>query len=103
MCKSGNVNLGLAKQEESTSAKDALPLIQPLLQNLYNSSTAMYFCVDEASQTRRKLAEMMTSEGGYEFEWCIAALEAESGELDGARQWLQNWAPKKSGSPKYRE
>lgn len=100
MCKSGKVNLGLAKAGESTSAKDALPLIQPLLQNLYDGSTAMYFCVDEASQTRRKLAEMMTSEGVYEFERCIAALEAESGDMDGARQWLQNWAPKKSGSPK---
>ena len=100
VCKSGKVNLGLSKPGESTSAKDALPLIQPLLQSILDHSTPMYFCVDEGSQTRRKLAEMMTSEGVYEFEWCIAALEAESGDMDGARQWLQNWAPKKSGSPK---
>ena len=100
VCKSGKVNLGLSKPGESTSAKDALPLIQPLLQNLYDGSTAMYFCVDEASQTRRKLAEMMTSEGVYDFEWCVAALEAENGDVEGGRQWLQNWAPKKSGSPK---
>lgn len=99
-CKSGKVNLGLAEPGVSISAKDALPLIQPLLQNLMDSSMPMYFCVDEASQKRRKLAEMMASEGIYELEWCIAALEGENGDLDTARQWLQNWAPKKSGSPK---
>ena len=97
-CKSGKVNLGLAQPGQTTSAKAALLLIQPLLQNIMDSTTPMYFCVDEASQKRRKLAEMMSSEEIHEFEWCVAAIEAEGGDLDSARQWLQNWAPKKGGS-----
>ena len=63
-------------------------------------TTPLHFCVDEASQRRRALAEMMAAEGGgpadkggYRLEWCVGALEAESGDLDAARLWLKNWAP----------
>jgi translation elongation factor EF-Ts len=34
--------------------------------------------------------------GGYELEWCVAALEAENGDLDKARAWLKNFAPQRS-------
>ncbi len=98
-CKSGKLNLGRAKPGDSLTARDALPLIQPLLPGTFDLSTPMYFCVDEASQTGRKRAEMMAGEGMYEFEWCIAALRAENGDTDSARQWLQNWAPKKATLP----
>lgn len=75
--------------------KDALPVIKHLMDSLWHRSDAMYFCVDEGSQKRRKLAELVAAEKIYDFEWCVAAFEAESGNLDSARQWLQNWAPKR--------
>jgi hypothetical protein len=61
----------------------------------------LHFCVDEASQTRRALAEMLKEEHGmkgetYSLPWCIGALEAETGQLDKAREWLGNWAPTRS-------
>ena len=48
------------------------------------------------------LAEMLTAEkgvegkGGYGLEWCVAALEAENGDLDKARSWLKGWAPQRT-------
>ncbi len=52
----------------------------------------LHFCVDEGSQRRRGLAEMVVAEGGYALEWCVAALEAEGGNLERARGWLRDWA-----------
>lgn len=98
ICKQGKINMGLAKKGEVVSTKDALPTVQMLLVGVDDSRTSMHFCVDEGSQTRRKLAEMLAGEGVYELEWCVAACEAENGDLDLARQWLMNWAPKKGES-----
>jgi hypothetical protein len=62
----------------------------------------LHFCVDESSQRRRTVAHMLSEEkgvdgkGGYELEWCLAALEAENGDLDKARGWLKGWAPQRS-------
>lgn len=97
ICKRGRKNTGIGKGDTIT-AKEALPMVKPLLDGLYDSRNPMYFCVDEGSQKRRKLSEMLAAEGLYEVEWCIAALEAETGNLDGARGWLRNWAPKKGES-----
>jgi hypothetical protein len=52
-------------------------------------------------QQRRGVAEMMAAETGlkgekYTFNWCVAALEAEGGKIDLAREWLKNWAPTRS-------
>lgn len=94
ICKQGKVNLGLAGKHEVVSTKDALPMVQTLLVGVSDWSTPMHFCVDESSQKRRKLAEMLAGEGAYELEWCVGAFEAENGNLDAARQWLINWAPK---------
>jgi hypothetical protein len=77
------------------TAQTALPIIKPLLDTTSDKSAAMYFCVDEGSQKRRVLAEMLAGEGMFEFEWCVAAFEAEGSNLEGARTWLQNWAPKR--------
>ncbi|KFY30130.1 hypothetical protein V493_02113 [Pseudogymnoascus sp. VKM F-4281 (FW-2241)] len=96
VCKQGRVNLGITKGGGVVTTKDALPEVTPLLVDL--GSAPMHFCVDERSQKCRKLAEMLAGEGVYELEWCVAACEAEIGELDAARQWLANWAPKKTES-----
>ncbi|THV55521.1 hypothetical protein BGAL_0007g00520 [Botrytis galanthina] len=87
-----------AKGPQATLAmKDALPLIQPLVAQIEDKTEPMYFCVDEGNQKRRNLAEMLAMEpGGWELEWCIAACEAEGANLDKARTWLSNWAPKKA-------
>ncbi|KFY03390.1 hypothetical protein O988_01504 [Pseudogymnoascus sp. VKM F-3808] len=99
VCKQGRVNLGISKGGQVISTKEALPEVQPLLVDI--GRAPMHFCVDERSQKQRKLAEMLAGEGVYELEWCVAACEAETGELDAARQWLSNWAPKKTeGSPR---
>jgi hypothetical protein len=93
-CKTGRVNLGVAKPEDKMSAKDALPLIKPLMDGL-GKGEPLHFCVDEAGQRRRKTAAMMAEEGTYELEWWVKALEAENGEIDAARTWLGNWAPQR--------
>jgi hypothetical protein len=84
------------KSLHGLATKDALPLVKPLMDTLGDKSAPMYFCVDEGSQKRRKLAEMLAAEGVYDLQWCVAACEAETGNLDAASQWLQNWAPKRS-------
>ena len=79
-------------------------MVKPFLEGLDGRgySTSLHFCVDEASQKRRVLAEMLTAEkgvegkGGYGLEWCVAALEAENGDLDKARSWLKGWAPQRT-------
>lgn len=93
-CRSGRKNLGL--EEMGTSASAALPLVKPLLDALGDPDEKMHFCVDEGTQKRRKLAEMLAAEGVWDLEWCIAALEAENGDLAKARGWLENWAPMKT-------
>lgn len=94
-CKTAATKRG-DKTLQGLAAKDALPLITPLLDIFRETSAPMYFCVDEGSQKRRKIADMLAAEGVYDLEWCVAACEVEGGNLDGARQWLQNWAPKRS-------
>lgn len=95
-CRSGRKNLGIEPQ--SLSTKDALPVVKPVLDRLGDDTAPLHFCVDEGSQRRRGLAEMLTAEGGhgrggYGFEWCVAALEASGGDLDRAQSWLKDWAP----------
>jgi hypothetical protein len=94
-CRSGRKHLGL--DELGTSAAAALPLVKPLLGALGNAGEKMHFCVDEATQKRRQLAEMVAAEGVWDLEWCIAGLEAEGGDLAKARGWLADWAPMKTG------
>ncbi|KAK4221037.1 ubiquitin fusion degradation protein UFD1-domain-containing protein [Podospora fimiseda] len=94
-CKTGRVNSGL--ETKGTSASAALPMVKPLLEEINDHSKVMHFCVDEASQRRRKTAEMLAAEGIWSVEWCIAAMEAEGGNLNKARAWLVDWAPLKVG------
>lgn len=85
--------------------KDGMPMVKPVLESLAKGDmlSPLHFCVDEGSQKRRVLAEMLAADetvgfgkGGYSFEWCLGALEAEKGDLDAARKWLQDWAPTRS-------
>jgi hypothetical protein len=91
-CKMGRANQGLEKLGSGAAA--ALPLVKPLLEEIADGK-AMHFCVDEASQRRKKMAGMLAAEGLWDLEWCIAALEAEGGNLAKARGWLGDWAPTK--------
>lgn len=70
-----------------------LPYIRPLVTN--PQENGYWFCVDEISQTRRRLADMLAAEGVYELAWCVAAVEAAGGQLDRAREWLSSWAVRK--------
>ncbi|KAI1858136.1 hypothetical protein JX265_010804 [Neoarthrinium moseri] len=90
-CKTGRVNMDLEARSSSPSA--VLPLIKPLMETVRDMGSPMYFCVDETNQRRRKLAEMIEAEKGWDLEWCIAACEVEGPNLDKAREWLGNWAP----------
>lgn len=120
-CKSGRKNLGLERSEGSPiTSKEAMGIVKPLLPERSRegggSNAPVYFCVDETSQQRRSLAEMLAAEaggegttggmtakgkeragggveGGYELEWCVAALETGSGDVDRGRAWLRDWAP----------
>ncbi|KIW08259.1 uncharacterized protein PV09_01183 [Verruconis gallopava] len=97
-CRTGRKNLGI---DGSVGMKEALPMIKPLLEGLQSGDTPLHFCTDEKTQQRRGLAELLAAERGlrgeqYAFNWCVAALEAEGGMLDHAREWLKNWAPVKS-------
>lgn len=101
-CRTGRKNLG--QEDKSVPTKDAIPLVKPFLEGMDGRgySTPLHFCVDERSQKSRTLAEMMTAEkgiegkGGFGLEWCVAALEAENGDLEKARGWLKGWAPQRS-------
>jgi hypothetical protein len=79
----------------SLTTQQALPIVKPLMDGYNDHTTSMYFCVDDSIQKKRKVAELLEAENSFDLEWCIAALEAETGNLDSARQWLKNWAPAK--------
>ena len=81
--------------DEVLTAKEALPRVKPVMDLLAKSdSTALRFCVDQAVQQRRLLAEMMAAEGQYELEWCTKALEEVHGDLPKAGDWLKDRAPR---------
>ncbi|OJD12046.1 hypothetical protein AJ78_07302 [Emergomyces pasteurianus Ep9510] len=130
-CKTGRTNDTAATTSSSDNGGGAAPaltskeisaLIKPLIDNIsigpaVTAATAMntppfYFCTDEKSQQRRKLAELLAAETGsedessldlnakttnkgYDVAWCIAAVEAGVGDVGKAREWLKNWAPEK--------
>ncbi|KAI9732667.1 MAG: hypothetical protein M1834_004004 [Cirrosporium novae-zelandiae] len=118
-CKSGRANMGVDLEGTTISTKNALPMIKPFVDGVTGTQMPLHFCVDEASQQRRDLAELLAAEGSqdekgkgklqdddasadsYDFEWCVAALEVEGNDLNKARTWLQNWAPsRKEVTPK---
>lgn len=117
-CKTGRNNLNMTAESQSISSKEALAMIKPTLEGLKEGKVPVHFCTDEASQKKRGLAEMIAAEGdpsgkgkakersnmaengGYEPEWCVAALEAVGGDLDKARGWLRDFAPTRAEATK---
>lgn len=101
MCRTGRKNA--SGVDRAVPTKEAIPLVKPFLEGLDGKGwdTELRFCVDEASQRRKGLAEMLAAEkgvegkGGYALEWCVGALEAEGGDLERARAWLRGWAPQR--------
>lgn len=94
-CKTAHRNV--TGSERGMSTKDALVLVRPVMDALARDGVAradVCFCVDEATQIRRNLAEMLAAEGEYEMEWCVKALEEEKADLTAARQWLKDRAPR---------
>lgn len=93
-CKSGRKNS--SGEDRVMTAKDALPKVKPVLEQLAQGHLTgnLSFCVDEAAQTRKAMAEMVAAEGSYELAWCIKALEQEHNDLNKARGWLKDRAPK---------
>ncbi|RMZ86642.1 hypothetical protein DV736_g6130, partial [Chaetothyriales sp. CBS 134916] len=70
------------------TARDALPLIKPVLDQVKAGSSAtsgraLSFCVDESSCA-----------GEYEVEWCIKALEETRNGVAQAEDWLRAHAPR---------
>lgn len=65
---------------------------------LSNPNPELYFCVDEATTRKKFLAELLASEseGKYELGWCVKAIESEQEDLDRAKTWLDNHAPRKN-------
>lgn len=82
---------------------EIMKLIRPLVDVLSTQPNApntapLYLCVDEASQRRRNLAELIAAESvendkAYDLPWCVAAAEATGGDLEKTREWLSKWAP----------
>lgn len=98
MCNTGRKNASGAAKAEPLATKDALPLVKPFIDGLAAGEVPLHFCVDAGAQKRRGLAGMMAAEKvpgrkQYAFQWCVAALEAESGDLSRASEWLGNFAP----------
>ncbi|CAK7241618.1 MAG: hypothetical protein STHCBS139747_003084 [Sporothrix thermara] len=102
-CKTGRANSGKglgpfvgADGKPAVGTAALLPLVKPLVAKAMSEpNEPLYFCVDEASQRRRAVAEMLVGQSGgvYELAWCVAACEAEGGDATKAWEWLHNWAP----------
>jgi hypothetical protein len=92
-CRTGRANGGLPETGKGT--KDVLPIVKPLMEKRPGEGGPVWFCVDQASSAQRSMAEMLAAEGAWDVSWCVAACEAEGGNVLKAREWLGNWAPKK--------
>ena len=75
--------------------KTALVEVKPLLAAL-DDKGGVWFCVDERSQSAHEAAERIANEGEFALEWCVGAVEAAGGDVKVARQWLRDWAPRRS-------
>ncbi|CAO3637227.1 unnamed protein product [Mucor hiemalis] len=87
-------------KDATTAASLLIPMIKSLPRELAlsNPNPELYFCVDEATTRKKFLAELLASEseGKYELGWCVRAIESEQEDLDRAKTWLDNHAPRKN-------
>lgn len=91
--------------ETTMSTKEILTIVKPLLDAITmgpsgTNTAPIYFCTDQTSQVRKMLANTLAAESssagekGYGVEWCVAAIESAGGDINKARDWLKNWAPR---------
>ena len=109
-CKSGKTALAKEGKGDSGDASEtltigeAIPIAKPYVDGLLGdsgseSTTPLHFCTDESNQRRRGISAMLAAGDGtpgakqYRTPWCIAALEAQKGDLKKAQEWLHNFAP----------
>ncbi len=98
-CRAGRKNV--SGEDRGMTAKEALPAVKPIVDQVGNGGP-LWFCVDEASQRRRSIAQSMAEQGEYELEWWVKALEEvrasarvdPEGQTQRAREWLSGTAPK---------
>ena len=108
LCKSGRTSLARDNNHEKTeigksmTLSEAMPLAKPYVDGLMQlgGNTPLHLCTDETNQRRRSLATMLSAEGSdipaarmFNFEWCMAAIEACNGDTSKAHEWLKNFAP----------
>lgn len=86
----------------SMSVAEIMKLTKPLAEVLITKPDAsntepLFFCVDETSQQRRNIAELIATstevDKQFDLPWCIAGVEAAGGDMEKAREWLSKWAP----------
>ncbi|CAG7946733.1 unnamed protein product [Penicillium salamii] len=103
-CKTAKQNMA-SESGPTMSVAEIMKLTKPLAEALNTkpdvpNSEPLFFCVDETSQQRRNLAELIAAdtEGdkAYELPWCISGVEAGGGDLEKSREWLSKWAPTRS-------
>ncbi|CAG7917939.1 unnamed protein product [Penicillium olsonii] len=103
-CKTAKQNIASESGPPTLSVTEMMKLTKPLADTLNtkpdaSNSEALYFCVDETSQQRRNLAELIaadTDDKTFGLPWCIAGVEAAAGDLEKSREWLSKWAPTRS-------
>ena len=109
LCKTGSLknntdqSNGTVEPSRTLTVAEAIPIAKPYVDGVTKTEeipTPLHFCTDEASQQRRTTASMLAAEGKgrpdlkqYSFPWCVAALEAQKGNLSKAQEWLKNFAP----------
>lgn len=93
-CRTGNKNA--TGQDRVYSAKDALPVIKPVMDHLSQNDTpkTVSFCVDESQQQRNLATKMIGNESDYAFGWIAKAVEETKGDVIAADDWLKERAPK---------
>ncbi|CAK7265726.1 hypothetical protein SEPCBS57363_001731 [Sporothrix epigloea] len=102
-CKTGRANKGLGPfmgtdGQPAVGTGALLPLVKPVVADaMLEPNKSVHFCVDQATQERRAVAEMLVGQSGgaYELAWCVAACEAEGADATKAWEWLNNWAPER--------
>jgi hypothetical protein len=74
---------------KSVAMEEAMGVITPQVNGMFNETVKFHICVDEAVQRRAFLADMIAAEGIYSMEWCRKAMEETKGDLGKARTWLE--------------
>ncbi|KAF3942269.1 hypothetical protein ABW19_dt0203548 [Dactylella cylindrospora] len=111
MCKTGRANR--KPPMPAISSKEASALVKPLVavDGLLGGYTShpLHFCVDEITQRRKRIAEMLSytddsqGKGGWAVEWCKKAVEAIGSDAEDdvdlaskARDWLEKFAVRRN-------